>query len=277
LMLTYNMEGEVALQRKGNRGFDEFTPYLNEDMIAYVVAEVTIKGDEYNPIKYCLITWIGSKVNPGLAKARCAGHRVELLEFIKGKIGIAGEFQPASKSDLSSKALADKLTRVAHNDTSVGGVTKQNMSRAAVDSGDKHKSHVVLVDENNIKEALKKVHKGNHTWATLSYVEGKKDEISYVASGVGLPLLKEQFLPDKIMYAVVAQQVKESTNLTTKFLLITMVGRSCPPLTKARSGAHRIELAEFVKGFMPFHSHFQAAVVDDLEEVNFLEKLRVAM
>jgi hypothetical protein len=75
-----------------------------------------VKGDTYNTLKYILITWIGSNVPPGIAKARCAGNRVDVLEFVQKSLAIAGEFQPVSKADMNHKTIADKLTRVAQHE-----------------------------------------------------------------------------------------------------------------------------------------------------------------
>jgi len=152
---------------------------------------------------------------------------------------------------------------------------KHEMARPTVNSGDKSKSQVKLVNEDGIKAACSRVHKGQDKWAALGYVEGKKDEIEYVKSGTSLEDLKQIFPKDKILYVMLAQQVIETTNKTTKYLLITCVGQSTGPLVKARSGAHRTELVEFIKQFMPFHSHYQAPSPQDISEEKFLEKLRV--
>jgi len=132
-----------------------------------------------------------------------------------------------------------------------------------------------LVNEHQIRDACSRVHKGQDKWAALGYVEGKKDEIEYLKSGSSLEELKQIFPQDRILYVMLAQKVVETTSTTTKYLLLTIVGDRTGPLVKARSGPHRSELVEFVKQFMPFHSHYQAVSVADISEEKFLEKLRV--
>jgi hypothetical protein len=114
------------------------------------------------------------------------------------------------------------------------------------------------VNEDEIREACSKVHKGQDKWAALGYVEGKKDEIAFVQSGSSLEDLKKIFPRDKILYVMIAQQVTVTTTTTLKYLLVTCVGDQTGPLgmlfgpfliilVKARSGAHRAELVEFIK------------------------------
>jgi hypothetical protein len=79
----------------------------------------------------------------------------------------------------------------------------------------------------------------------LNYIG--KEQIGYLTSGNDLRSLRDQFPKDKILYAVVAQQVKETTTTTVKILVVTMVGQNAGPLAKAKSGSHRAELADFVK------------------------------
>jgi len=270
-----DFDGEsICLDGTGKGGFEEVVSILKDNEIKFVVVEVTIKGDEYNPVKFVLMTWVGPGVPPGVKKARAGGLRPDVLTFVKQKVGIAGEFQPAMRSDLSYSVLAAKLTRIARQDATDAEEKKHVIARAAVNSGDKSKSQAKLVNEDEIAAALKKVHKGEDGWAALAYVEGKKDEITYLSSGKGLDSLKSHFPEDKIVYAIVMQQVKETTSVVNKILLVTMVGPKTPPLSKARSGTHRSELADFIKGFIPFHSHYQALAADDLSEPKFLEKLR---
>ena len=43
-------------------------------------------GDGYNPIKRVLLSWIGKEVPAGLQKARAAGHKKELIDFINVRL-----------------------------------------------------------------------------------------------------------------------------------------------------------------------------------------------
>jgi len=274
IMLSYGNQ-TVSLTGYGQGGLEEIKSQLKEDQIRFVVLEVVVKGDEYNPVKFVLLTWVGSKVPPGVEKASVAAHRKQLMDFLMTGIAIAGEFQPYTISDITYKELAGKLTRVSRQDTKSVDPNRHNMSRSHATSGDRTKSQVKIANEEEFSENLKKVHKMECQWALFTYLEGKKDDIGYYKSGSGLNPLKAEFQMDKIVYAVYSQTVKETTNVTQKILLITMVGPQTNALAKARSGAHhRAELAEFIKQVIPFHSHYQAGSVDELSEEKFLEKLR---
>jgi len=269
-------QNDIVLSKTGTGGLDELKTHLPEDKIVYAVLEISVKGDTYNPIKYMLITWIGPQVPPGVGKARSAGHRAELIDFIKQKIGIAGEFQPYHLDDLDTRTIADKLTRVANNTVGTVEQDRQNMSRSEKTKGNTKKSQVELVDKEVIIQEISKVHKGEATWGLLGYAEGSKDEIKFLKTGVGLESLHKEWPLDKILYCIVSQQVSDTKfQLTTKYLLVTIVGPTTPSLTKARSASHREELLHFLKDqVLPIHSQYQAVAKSDLTEESFLSKLR---
>lgn len=85
------------------------------------------------------MTWVGPKVPPGLKKGNFLdmsyslslskgrrtssrgfrirkGKEIQYFPTPKQRIGIAGEFQPALRSDLDTTVLAAKLTRIAKYD-----------------------------------------------------------------------------------------------------------------------------------------------------------------
>jgi hypothetical protein len=269
--IGYEKNGSLKLQETGKNGIEELKNYIKQNEICFAVVEVVVKGDDYNPVKFMLVTWIGSLVPPGLMKAKSGAHRKDLMDFIQTKIAIAGEYQPLTLDDFNPVSIADKLTRVAKHEVSNADEKKHQMSRPDVNQGNRTKSKAQF-DSNEIKDGLLKVYKGEARWSALSYVG--KDQIGYLLSGNDLESLKSNFPNDKIIYSVVSQIVKETTNTVTKFLLVTMVGENAGPLAKAKSGAHRAEVADYVKSIMPFHSFYQASTSEDLNEDLFKEKLR---
>jgi hypothetical protein len=131
-----------------------------------------------------------------------------------------------------------------------------------------------VTNKDQLIGALQQLHMKNIRWVAVSYVEGKKDEVELVQTGDSLEALRALWPRDRIIYAIVSQNVVETTATTIKNLLVTMVGPDTGALVKARSGAHRAELFEFVKGVIPIHSHFQALGIEDIDENHFLAKLR---
>ncbi|PRP80304.1 actin binding protein [Planoprotostelium fungivorum] len=273
VMMEY--EGsKIKLSGTGSGGFEEASSLLQDDAIRFVVVEVTVSGDEYNPVKYVLLTWVGQQVPPGINKARVGGHRPELVKFIQQKVAISTEFQPSMRSDLNSKSLADKLTRIAKQNTESAEEKKHINARPEVNKGDRSKSGLKVADPEGLKSELKKVHTHEYKWVTIATVPGQKDEVAYVSHGKGdYEELKSHFPTDKVVYALYSQKVVETTNTTFKHVLISMVGSDTGPLVKARSSAHRSELGDFIQSAIPFHSHYQALTVDELSEKDVLAKL----
>jgi hypothetical protein len=59
-------ELNLNLTTKGSGGFEEAAKNFTEENIRYAVVEVVVTGDDYNPVKHVLVTWIGPKVPPGI-------------------------------------------------------------------------------------------------------------------------------------------------------------------------------------------------------------------
>jgi len=268
VMLEY--EGEkIKLSGTGEGGFEQVSSLLKDDAIRFVVLEVTVAGDEYNPVKYVLLTWIGPKVPPGIAKARVGGHRPELVKFVQQKVAISTEFQPSMRSDLNTKSLADKLTRIAKQNTENVEEKKHVIARPEASKGDRSKSGLKVSDPEGLKAELKKVHSHEYKWVTIETVPDRKDEVAYAGHGTGdYDELKKHFSADKVVYALYSQKIVETTNTTYKNVLISMVGPGVGPMTKARS-----ELGDFIQSAIPFHSHYQALTADELNERDVVAKL----
>jgi len=280
VLFGYEGRDTLAMLNAGDGGLEELKGTLENDKIRFAVLECVVTGDEYNSVKFVLITWIGNGVPPGLAKAKAAGHRKELVVFLTESIAVAAEFQAENLSDLTSKDISSALTKRSANyqDSVTVGSTKdkrQVMSRSHADSGDRKKSQLKIADEEGIRDALQSVYEAKQNWAHISYVPGTKDEVQLVSVGQGgLDTLKGELKDNQISFCVVTFQVPETTNVTTKYVLLTWVPESTPPLQKARSGSHRSELADWIIQTLPFHSHYQANSMDDLTEQGVLFKLR---
>lgn len=280
VLLGYKDKQSIEMLNAGEGGLDELAEELADDQIRFAVLEVQVTGDEYNPIKFVLITWIGTKVPPGLAKARAAGHRQEVLNFVQQSVAIAAEVQPSTRDQLNSKDISGKITRVAstYQDSISVGKSKedrQELSRSDMSVKAVKLSQLTLIDEEGISAALKAVYKEQFEWAVLTYQQGTKDKVVLKATGKGgLDGLKQELEDDQVCFCCFSMQVEETTSVVTKFLLIAWVGNSVKPLQKARSGPHRSELKDYMIKIVPFHSHFQATSLDELTVENLLFKIR---
>lgn len=280
LMFGYQDRDTLEMLNVGEGGLEELRDQLGEEDIRFAVVECVVTGDSYNSIKFVLVTWIGGEVPPGLAKARAAGHRKELVTFLTESLAIAAEFQPSSKAEFTSKDVSAALTKRAatYQDTVSTGERKENrqvMSRSHASSGDRSKSQLKITDEQAIVDALLSVHRGENEWAHITYVQGKKDEVYLKGTGSGgLSKLREELPENNVSFCLVTFEVTETTSTVTKYVLLTWVGEYTPPLQKARSGPHRSELADWIISIVPFHSHYQANEPEDLELEKVLFKLR---
>eukprot|EP01095_Lingulamoeba_sp_RSL-Kostka_P009347 TRINITY_DN3221_c0_g1_i1.p1 TRINITY_DN3221_c0_g1~~TRINITY_DN3221_c0_g1_i1.p1 ORF type:complete len:323 (-),score=123.39 TRINITY_DN3221_c0_g1_i1:122-1090(-) len=292
IMMSYceDVKDTIEMTNAGEGGLEEVKENLESDQIYFIVLETLVVGDDdYSAVKFVLITFIGQDVGAGLKKAKAAGHRRELVDFIQQTLAIASEYQVDSVDELTSKAISSKLTKMSENyqDSITTGEKKdvrQNLSRSEATSGDVRLSQILIIDEDSVQEALTKVYKEELEWAILTYVEGKKDEIylyhveekneSYADTPTKIEALKPHLEDDKIYFILFSLQVDQDESTVTKFLLITFTGEYTKPLQKARSSPHRNELANYAKNYCAFHSHFPATDHDDLKENEMLFKLR---
>lgn len=186
-------------------GLEELKTHFGPDDVRFAVLECVVTGDQYNSVKFLLITWIGPNVPAGITKAKAAGHRKELTNFLTESLAIAAEFQPDDINDLNSKDISAALTKRAasYQDSISVGETKdkrQVMSRSHATSGDRTKSQLNILDEENIAQALKDVYAGTQDWAHITYVQGKKDEVFLAGVGKGgLDSLKPNLADNKVI------------------------------------------------------------------------------
>jgi len=275
LMSYHDTIDELFLDESGSGGFDEMIARLGDDDVKYGVFRIVVDGDEYNTIKNLLLTWVGPNVSPGFGKAKCAAHRDDLVNFIKTYIGIACEFQPATRDDLTYDEVAAKLTRVSstYEKTKSDTTVQTTMSRSHV-TGKSGKRSKLNFDD-NIADGLLKVKNGQANWCLFGYSDRESLVFKQVGSG-NIGSLKDFFEPTEINYALFSFTfVPESgeSNEMTKNLLISMIGESVAPMMKAKSSGHRDEVQAYIINILPFHSQFQPNDKEDFTEENLLKKL----
>jgi len=247
---------------------------LGDNDVKYGVFKVVVEGDHYNPIKYVLLTWIGSNVGQGLGKAKCAGHRDELVKFVKKFIGIASEYQVSTRDELTYEAVAAKLNSVAkqyHTTTSDTSV-QELMSRSHV--GKSGKTSKLNLDE-NIGVGIHKVKNLEANWCLFGYSD--RESLVFKQTGSGdITSLKQFFDPHEINYALFSftfVPVTGECDKLTKNFLVSMVGDAVAPLWKAKSSGHRMEIQEYILKILPWHAQFQPGEKEDLTEENLMKKL----
>eukprot|EP01100_Stratorugosa_tubuloviscum_P006262 TRINITY_DN270_c2_g1_i1.p1 TRINITY_DN270_c2_g1~~TRINITY_DN270_c2_g1_i1.p1 ORF type:complete len:330 (+),score=163.79 TRINITY_DN270_c2_g1_i1:41-991(+) len=270
-------KNDIQFVSKGSGGLEEFKSQLVDNQVQFGVLEVVIAGDEYNPVKFVLLTWIGSRVNAGVAKARSSGHRTELLDEIKRVVSISAEFQPSAIPDITYDNLGQTLSRMrpAYHSSSTASAQRQAMSRSRSQAA--KTSQLVVANRESAEAGLREVYEARADWAILAYVPGKRDEVELVTTGTnGIDGLREQFPTDRVFFTIL--RVKFITTASangepvTKFVLVTLVGEKVPPLQKARSGGQRQEITDFIVSVVPVHTHFQPNDPSELTTAAILSK-----
>jgi len=275
LFSYHNTSDQLFYDECGTGGFDEMISKLSDDDVKYGVFKIVVDGDEYNTVKFILLTWVGENVSPGFGKAKCAAHRDDLVNFVKTYIGIACEFQPAHREDLTYESVAAKLTRISstYGTTTSDTTSQSKMTRSHV-TGKSGKRSKLNFDE-DIENGLKKVLKGECNWCLFGYSDRETLVFKQVGSG-DIGSLKEFFDPNEINFALFSftfvPETGESDKMT-KNLLISMVGDSVSPMHKAKSSGHREEIQDYILKVLPFHTQFQPGDKEDLTEENLLKKL----
>jgi len=213
-------------------------------------------------------------VPAGLQKARAAGHKRELLDFINDCCSVSSEYETANMKDINFEDIVQALTRIrpVYASANLPGEEKKEMSHSKGIHGVQAK--LVVVNEDEALAGLRSVFEGTAEWALLAYVEGKRDEVEFLECGAGgLDALKQRFPKDRIFYAMFTVKIPTTaTETVTKYILLSLVGSQVKPLQKARSGGQRMEIQEFIKKVLPVNAHYQPGSASDLTLSTLLTK-----
>jgi len=111
LMFGYNDPEDfytTSVVHKGSGAVSSFKPHLSDNTVNYIVLRMSFM-EYYEVIKVVLITYVGEN-SPSFLKSLSAGHRVNLMEFMRKHLSIGGEFHPQDLSELTDQALLAKIT-----------------------------------------------------------------------------------------------------------------------------------------------------------------------
>jgi len=264
VLLGYD-KNDLTLTDSGTGGLSELQAKLNVEQIQYAAIELIVKGDEYNPIKFVFLSWIGPKVGAGLEKARASAHRDLIIELINKGIPISAQHQAENLSEVSYEQLAQAVSRYRPTYGSATTATQQRQDMSRSSSKKQQLSTFKISDQGACETGLKSVTEGS--WAILAYVQGKKDEVEMVTTGTGgIDGLKQHFPKDRIFYGLLSTSFKTIAGNQLKNTLVTMIGPDVPPLQKARSSAQRKEISDFVLSVVPLNFNFQPNDASEMQE-----------
>jgi len=270
-------KNDIVILGSGNGGIEELKTHMDETKVMFAIVELTVTGDDYNPIKRVWITWLGRKVEAGINKARGAGHGTELRDKIKKdfNLSLSSEYQADQLKEVSLEPIAQSITRMRPVYHSAEEVKPDRQAMSGSKSRNEQKSKLIIVQENKVVQALKDIFASKFDWLVLAYVLGKKDEVELIKTGKGgVNTLREEFPAETIYYGILRQPlVTSGRDEVSKFLLITMIGKNVKPLQKARSAGQRQDIADFVMQYCPFHAQYQPSKKDDLTSVEINQVL----
>jgi len=273
---------DLCFTAMGEDGVSAVKAQLRDDLVQFAVLQVQIKdGDAYTPVKYCMLSWIGPSVQAGLKKSRASVHRDSLMTVIKNHIPINGMYQADRRDDVNPANIAHAVTRISAVYGTAEGVAPERQAMSRSDKkGGASLVKLVVMDEAKVKEGLLSVHKEQHEWAILSYVEGAKNEVELVMTGDGGPEgLADQFPTDRIYFCVLRIKQQHGLNmskdsLVAKVVLVTLIGKAVKPMARARSSAQRMDIADYVQSVIPFHGYYQTEDKASLNAKDILSKFK---
>jgi len=271
LLLDYGTgKNDLQLTKKGNGGLEVFKRELRPDAVQYGVVQVLINSDDYNPVKNCLVAWIGPEVKAGLLKARAAGQRATLFDLLTQKgngIPIASQFAADKLEELSLDNIAHSITRIS---SKYGTAKKVTEERQIMSKGGSTTEQLTVLEREDVEASLKAVHTSKQDWTILSYVRGQKSHIELIATGSGgVEGLKPHWPADRIYYCVVRLMGEQE-----KIVLLTLIGPEVKPMEKARSGVQRHEMSNFILSVIPLHGEYQPNDAGDLNSKTILSKFK---
>jgi len=272
VMLGYGSgKNDIVLVEKSTSGVTGLQKYLAQEASAskiyFILLELVVVGDEYNPVKNVFVTWIGNKVEAGINKARSSQHRAELVHLIKETAAISCEYQTETSKDIQHDLIAQAITRLrpVYATTKLDeGAARKGLSKG----GTGITSKLTVQNDDEVRQALRDI-KGDSSekWLILAYVEGQKETIELVKSGSGgVQTLAQEFPKERVYYCYLnyQQDAPGTREKVNKFIFITMIGNQVKPIVKAKSAGQRQDVQDFILSERPVHTHYQPGSSSDL-------------
>jgi Cofilin/tropomyosin-type actin-binding protein len=279
IALDYVSREEVAVIGKGSGGLEQFKECLEADKVTFGVLEFVVEGDEYNTIKYVLVSWIGPEVPAGMQKARAGGHRSDLRARISERCPIASELQAERLDELTPDWLGQSISRMRGTYGAAGAASAATKQKSAGRGGT---SRFEVVDEDSVVAALEGMVKGDADWLILAFVVGSRGSLELVKGGKGpVETLQQEWPADRVYFCVAKVQTTPEgdcghlvNNTLTKWVLVSLVGSSVSPLVRARTAGQAKEVFDFACTYTPLHGIFQPNDPEDLTAKDILSKFK---
>eukprot|EP01102_Stenamoeba_stenopodia_P012614 TRINITY_DN4006_c0_g1_i1.p1 TRINITY_DN4006_c0_g1~~TRINITY_DN4006_c0_g1_i1.p1 ORF type:complete len:672 (+),score=214.46 TRINITY_DN4006_c0_g1_i1:55-2016(+) len=273
-------EDVVQILAQGQGGVSTWENKLADNEVIYVLSGVNVDAADYaNQIKFILITWVGPNVLP-LHKARSSQHRVQIYNYAKQFIQLAGEAQFLNKSEVTEQALQEKLLGARAQESKsedelrkAAELDAKKKQQAATSAPTKAQEEfkTPLADEGEVKALLEPMSKNasNINWISFGYEKDGKKEPAVVVTNKGtghleevLPLLQD----DEVLYVIYGHVAEDAAveYSTLKYIFITWVGPKVKPLHKARSSQHRVALYNFINKTLSLAGELQILTKEEL-------------
>lgn len=261
IKLGYNGSNSLQFEEKGTGGLDEFQHHLSDDAVSYVLYKTYV---EHSP-KIALITWVGTGVTAGTAKARATTHQLELEAITKKVTPVAALYQALEREELKEELIHKKVAGSAIISAPTA-VSKGNFGG--------RDSNLKFDDDHAVLEAFKEL-RGNSgiRWLLFEYVPGNQYTVSVTQKGKGGVRNFKQYLTNDIVCYVVMRLTFMEYSDIAKAIVVTWVGENAPSFQKALSGGHRINLYEFTRKQISVGGEYQPESSESLSDEDLLSKI----
>ncbi|KAG2377782.1 hypothetical protein C9374_008867 [Naegleria lovaniensis] len=215
--------------------------------------------------KIALITWVGTGVTAGTAKARATTHQLELESITKKVTPVAALYQALEREELKEELIHKKVAGSAIISAPTA-VSKGNFGG--------RDSNLKFDDDQAVLEAFKEL-RGNSgiRWLLFEYVPGNQYTVSVTHRGKGgVKNFKQYLTNDTVCYVVMRLTFMEYSDIA-KAIVVTWVGENAPSFQKALSGGHRINLYEFTRKQISVGGEYQPESTESLTDEDLLSKI----
>jgi len=275
-LFSYENEksAKLVLVAKGNEGVDEMKENFQDNMVGYGLVRKTEVFDGSTTVKFVYVQWIGKDV-PRMQRAKISVHKGAIEKLI-------GQFHVnlvvEHKEEISDEIVQQKIGETSGTQTRV--VVKQEggqiVKEVTTKSGTPTKttsttgkitpstSSLKFADEDNLKQVIAELRRGDLNWILLSYEGGNGNTISLFGKGTGTADEMKENLNEKIVgYALirVVEQIDETQAI--KFCFIKYQGPQIPVMLKARLGTHSGDINKFLH---PYHVTIDATDISEISD-----------
>lgn len=263
---------KIVLVGKGTGGVDEMKEHFQANMVGYGLVRKTEVFDGSTTVKFVYIQWIGKEV-PRMQKARISVHKGGIEKLIgQFHVNLVVESSEEISDDIVQQKIGETSgtqTRVLTNES--GNLVKEVTTKSGTSNKSvpapkitPSSSSVKFADEDNLKQVIAELRRGDLNWVLLSYEGGNGNTIALFGKGTGTADEMKENLNEKMVgYALVRSVEQIDETQAIKFCFIKYQGPNIPVMLKARLGTHSGDVNKFLH---PYHVTIDATDFSEISD-----------